>query len=67
MMGIRINRETKKKLGVIAQEQHRTLSAQALFFIIEGVKHQEALAATSDKPLFFRSGVKHRTGKGGSK
>lgn len=41
VLGIRIERELKAKLGKLAQAERRTLSAQALLFIEEGVRHHE--------------------------
>ena len=47
-LGIRIERETKLKLGRIAKAEHRALSMQAVIFIEAGVKHLEELATASD-------------------
>lgn len=47
VLGVRIEREIKEKLAVMARSQRRTLSAQALIFIELGVKHH--LAADAPK------------------
>lgn len=49
VLGVRIEREIKEKLAVMARNQRRTLSAQALIFIEQGVKHHLAAADTRKK------------------
>lgn len=59
VLGVRIERETKSKLAVIAREQRRSLSGQALLFIEKGVKHHEENAALTPLGSSAASGVKH--------
>lgn len=63
VLGVRIERETKSKLAVIAREQRRSLSSQALLFIEKGVKHHEENPTLSPLASSEASGVKHPTTK----
>lgn len=60
ILGVRLEREVKERLALIAKEQRRSLSAQAVLFIESGVKHQEEVAAEAAGDSTFDPGVKHR-------
>ena len=60
VLGVRLEREVKERLALLAKEQRRSLSAQAVLFIESGVKHHEEMQAAAQGEDVSLSGVKHR-------